>query len=34
LVRDGKGEDRVDKFFQFWIPIWMLAAIAGALIAQ
>jgi len=34
LERDGNGEDSVDKFFQFWIPIWMLGAILGALSAR
>jgi hypothetical protein len=34
LVRDGNGEDRVDKFFQFWIPIWMMGLILGVLLAR
>ena len=34
LVRDGDGQDRVDKFFQFWIPIWLMGLILGVLLAR
>ena len=34
LVCDGNRENGVEKFFHFWIPIWMLGAILGVMLAR
>lgn len=34
LVCDGNRENGVKEFFHFWIPIWVLGAILGVLLAR